>query len=279
VDIPGGRWQAPRLVHHHRQPVLRTTDAIMALDMDTGEVRWSVQTLAKDVWHLGCPQVVPGLPNRGVRPGYPPDNCPEKPGPDWDYAASPILAKTTSGRELIIAAQKPGWIFALDPDRKGAIVWETDVARGVRGGGGEIVFGGAVDGQNVYYGIHTGGLVAVDLTTGVEKWFRQLKPTPGMEKHPGIIAAPSMTSGVIFAGGMDGMVRAFAPFDGNVLWEFDTAREFQTANEVKAKGGSIGLGGPIVAGGMVFVGSGHVGFQGGAPGNLLLAFSSWETKK
>ena len=72
---------------------------------------------------------------------------------------------------------------------------------------------------------------------------------------------------------MDGVLRAVSSSDGHPLWEFDTAQEFKSVNGVAAKGGSIGAGGPTIANGMVFVGSGYVGFQGGVPGNVLLAFA------
>lgn len=69
------------------------------------------------------------------------------------------------------------------------------------------------------------------------------------------------------------MVRAVSSRTGQLLWEFDTAREFTTVNGVVAKGGSAASGGPIVANGMVFIGSGYPGFQNGQPGNVLLAFA------
>jgi hypothetical protein len=47
----------------------------------------------------------------------------------------------------------------------------------------------------------------------------------------------------------------------------------KTVNGIEAKGGSIGSAGAIVANGMVFRDVGfYTGFQGGQPGNLLLAF-------
>jgi polyvinyl alcohol dehydrogenase (cytochrome) len=58
-----------------------------------------------------------------------------------------------------------------------------------------------------------------------------------------------------------------------LLWEFDSAKEFTTVNGVPARGGSAASGGPVVANGMVFIGSGYPGFQGGQPGNVLLAFA------
>jgi polyvinyl alcohol dehydrogenase (cytochrome) len=259
-----------------------TADSIMALSMDTGEILWWKQANPNDVWHGGCAQTIPGRaaprpqaagPGRGGQP-YPPENCVEETGPDWDYAASPNLARLPDGRTVIIATPKQAVVTALDPDKKGAVIWEQDIARGIGGGAGEVVFGGAVDGHTIYFGLHLGnGLVAMNLADGVEKWFRPLKNPETMASHRGIVAAVSVIPGVFFAGGMDGILRAVSPADGSPIWEFDTAREFETVNGVTAKGGSIGAGGPSIAGGMVFVGSGYVGFQNGVPGNVLLAFA------
>lgn len=260
-----------------------TADSVMALSMDTGKILWHVVGLENDVWHGGCAQTVPGRgPLGGPPPGagrgsgtqrYPADNCVDKTGPDWDYSASPNLATLPDGRTVIIAPQKQGVVRAHDPDRKGAVIWEQDVARMVTGGGGETVFGGAVDGENAYLGLHSGGLVAVDLKTGIEKWWEPLTAPEAMAQHRGIVAAVSLIPGVLFSGGLDGMLRAVSPANGRTIWEFNTAQEFQTVNGVPAKGGSIGAGGPTVAGGMVFVGSGYVGFTNGVPGNVLLAFA------
>jgi polyvinyl alcohol dehydrogenase (cytochrome) len=260
-----------------------TSDSIMAMDMDTGKILWSRQAMANDVWHGGCAQTIPGRPaaaNQGGRgrggnqPPYPADNCVDKTGPDWDYAASPNLATLPDGRTVIIASPKQAVVRALDPDKNGATIWEQDIARGIGGGAGETVFGGAIDGQTIYFGLHLGnGLVAMDLSTGVEKWFRPLQSPEAMATHHGIVAAVSVIPGVFFAAGMDGILRAVSPADGSPIWEFNTAQEFKTVNGVLAKGGSIGAGGPSIANGMVFVGSGYVGFQNGVPGNVLLAFA------
>jgi polyvinyl alcohol dehydrogenase (cytochrome) len=259
-----------------------TADSLMALSMDTGKILWHVVGLANDIWHLGCVQAIPGRAplagpppgvGRGGQPAYPPDNCVDKTGPDWDYSATSNLAKLPDGRTIIIAAQKQGMVRAHDPDRKGAVLWEQDVARMITGGGGETVFGGTVDQENAYFGLHSGGLVAVDLKTGVEKWWVPLTAPEAMAQHRGIVAAVSLIPGVLFSGGLDGMLRAVSPGNGRTIWEFNTAQEFQTVNGVAAKGGSIGAGGPTIVGGMVFVGSGYVGFTNGVPGNVLLAFA------
>jgi polyvinyl alcohol dehydrogenase (cytochrome) len=257
-----------------------TSDSIMALDMDTGKVLWWRQARANDIWHGGCLQTIPGraapggFPGRFNPPPYPKDNCVDKTGPDWDYAASPNLATMPDGRTVIIAAPKQAVVRALDPDKQGATIWEQDVARGIGGGAGEIVFGGAVDSQYAYFGLHLGnGLVALRLADGVEQWFTPLKTPESMQQHRGVVAAVSVIPGVLISGSMDGMLRAVSTGNGQTLWEFDTAREFETVNGVTAKGGSIGAGGPSIANGMVFVGSGYVGFQNGVPGNVLLAFA------
>ena len=262
-----------------------TSDSIMAMDLDTGKILWWQQANTADVWHGGCMQTVPGRtpPNfagrgggrgRGNQPPYPADNCVEKTGPDWDYSASPNLATMPDGRTVIIASPKQAVVRALDPDRKGATIWEQDIARGIGGGAGETVFGGAIDDKTIYFGLQLGnGLVALDLATGVEKWFRPLQVADAMAQHKGIVAAVALIPGVLFAAGMDGILRAVSPADGSPIWEFNTAQEFETVNKVQAKGGSIGAAGPIIANGMVFVGSGYVGFQNGVPGNVLLAFA------
>jgi polyvinyl alcohol dehydrogenase (cytochrome) len=83
----------------------------------------------------------------------------------------------------------------------------------------------------------------------------------------------TLIPGVLLSGAGDGVIRAVSSRTGQLLWQFDTAQEFTTVNGVAARGGSLASGGPTVANGMVFIGSGYPGFQGGDPGNVLLAFT------
>jgi polyvinyl alcohol dehydrogenase (cytochrome) len=78
--------------------------------------------------------------------------------------------------------------------------------------------------------------------------------------------------GVVFSGSVDGHLRAYATGDGRILWDVDTARDYQTVNGVKGTGGAIDGPGPVIVGGTLYVNSGY-GVFGGAPGNVLLAFS------
>jgi polyvinyl alcohol dehydrogenase (cytochrome) len=275
-------------------------NAIMAIHMDTGKILWSMQALPLDVWHNGCPQTIPGVRaggrgrgaplgagGRGADAGagggrtggtrgggipYPAENCPNPTGPDWDFSAPPALATTADGRDVIIAPQKQGLVWALNPDN-GAVLWKQDVAREIAGGRGETLFGGAVDNQKVYLGLVSGGHLALDLKTGEEVWYTPITRPPGRENKRGVVGAVTLIPGVLLSGAGDGVVRAVSSKTGQLLWEFDTAQEFTTINGVPAHGGSLASGGPIVANGMVFIGSGYPGFQGGDPGNVLLAFA------
>src|ERR1019366_4937572 len=104
-------------------------------------------------------------------------------------------------------------------------------------------------------------------------WFAA--PRPCAENADGCSPAQSAAltaiPGMVFSGSMDGHMRAFAAEDGQVLWDFDTARPFTTVNGVAAKGGAIDGAGPVIVNGMLFMNSGYGRF-GGTPGNVLLAF-------
>ena len=267
----GGVWASPTIdVKRHAiyvgtgdaytDPAGKNTDAILALDMKTGKILWSAQDFTGDAWIVGC-EATPK-----------PENCPANMGPDFDFGASPILRDLPDGRSVLIAGQKSGIIWAHDPDRKGAVVWKVQTAEKAPGPTGQIVWGGAADDHNAYFGLSSGGVVALRLSDGARQWFAPLEPAAG--KPRGREAALSVIPGVIFSTGWDGVVHALSAEDGHTLWEYDTARQFETVNQVTAKGGSMGGPGPTIAAGMVFIGSGFRGVQNGMPGNVLLAFGT-----
>jgi polyvinyl alcohol dehydrogenase (cytochrome) len=248
----------------YTEPAPPTTDAILAFDMDTGKMLWKFQDTKNDAWMLGC------------GPSFRAEPCPKDLGPDWDYAASPMLRDLPNGRQVLIVAAKSGNVFGLDPDKKGAPVWKTALAEKKPGAAGLIVFGGAADQQASYFGLNlVGGMVALDLGTGERRWFTPLAPaeTPGEPARPGQSAAATAIPGVVFSGAWDGRLRAFSTQDGRIVWDYNTVQQYTTVNGVAAKGGSMGAPGPAVAGGMLFVGTGYIGVMGGMPGNALLAFA------
>jgi polyvinyl alcohol dehydrogenase (cytochrome) len=250
----------------YADPPQPMTDAVVALDLQSGAVRWSQQFLANDSWTLGC---------RATNPDNP--NCPATLGPDYDFSASPAIA-TVAGRELLVLPQKSGMSYALDPDKQGALVWQHRFGQG-SGRGGQ--WGGAVDDRQAYFGVADsttktpGGMVAVNLATGERVWHmpaeKPLCGTPARNCSAAQGAAVTAIPGAVLSVSYDGGLRAYAADDGTVLWQFDTNREFTTVNGVKANGGSMDGPGPIVAGGLLFVNSGYGGIVG-KPGNVLLVF-------
>lgn len=242
-------------------PADPATNSVVALSLKTGGKLWSVQANAGDAWLGGC---VPGGRN---------ENCPDPVGPDYDFAAGLILKTLPDGKAVLVAGQKSGLAWGLDPDRGGAIRWRADVTRGPPDARGQIIWGGAADDRSVYYGLTSGGFAAVDLATGKVRWQTVVDPAPGREKYRGHGGAVSVMPGAVLSGGWDGAVRAISTDDGAVLWQFDTARDFAVVNGVPAHGGSMGAPGPIAAHGALYVGSGIVGVQSGMPGNALLAFA------
>jgi len=267
----GGVWNSPTIDAKRRalyigtgdaytEPAPKTTDAIMALDLESGKILWVVQDTENDAWLVGCAGSTP------------PENCPKDLGPDHDFGASPILKTLANGRTLLIASQKSGNVWAHDPDQKGAVVWRTALVNNTKEFGGKIVWGGAADDQAAYFGLGPGGIAAVALRDGERKWFTALSPAPAVAQHPGHEGALTAIPGVVFSGGWDGVLRALSATDGRVIWEYNTVQEFKTVNGVPGKGGSLSVSGPTVAGGMLFAGSGYVGVRQGMPGNVLLAF-------
>jgi len=236
-------------------PAASTTDALVAMDLDSGKILWSVQETANDVWLTVCRN-------------NPSPDC----GPDHDFGSPPMLRSLPNGQTLLVAGQKSGNVWAHDPDRKGAVVWRTPLVPNTTEFGGKIVWGGASDEQNAYFGLGPGGIASVRLSDGQRRWFTALQPSTGAPTLSGQDGALTAVPGAVISGGWDGIVRVLDSSDGHVLWEYNTIRDFQTVNGVAAKGGSMGAAGPVVAGGLLFVPSGYVGVRNGAPGNVLLAF-------
>ncbi len=167
----GSVWNSPTVdpVRHavyfgtgdtETEPAQPLGDAIVAVDMDSGKVLWSYQAQANDAFMGGC-----GGQNKSKA-------CPEKMGPDADIGNSPILSTLPDGKRVLIAGTKGGEVFALDPDNRGALLWR--VAANAGGGRGGIVWGGAADHENVYYGLGSGGMAALKMATGQRAWFQPI---------------------------------------------------------------------------------------------------------
>jgi polyvinyl alcohol dehydrogenase (cytochrome) len=197
---------------NYSYPATATSDAVMALELKTGRVVWSQQTTPNDVYNSACG-------GRGP-------NCPPNNGPDFDFGSSAMLVKTPGGREVLVAGQKSGVVYGLDPADRGRILWQTRVGAGGTNGG--VQWGMASDGQRVFAAVSDvgrqaggiggaagmgnaplhptqgGGLTALNALDGVKVWVAPgtpcAPPRPGCS--PAQPAAVTAIPGVVFSGAL-----------------------------------------------------------------------------
>jgi polyvinyl alcohol dehydrogenase (cytochrome) len=262
-------------------PGTALSDSVVALDIDTGNVAWHFQATAGDTYNGACSAFPKG------------DSCPKWQGPDFDFGASIIRARHSDGSELLLAGQKSGDVYALDPDAEGRVIWRSRVGSGSALGG--VHWGMAVADGKVFAAANDPpfpgysaepGLYALDMDSGNLLWeyrvergcemamnpyFQREELYPDCSFYYAFSAALSVANDVVFAPALDGRLRAFDTGDGTLLWTYETAREFTTAAGGLAHGGSIDSAGVQFAGDMAYLQSGY-GLFGQLPGNVLLAF-------
>jgi len=262
-------------------------DAIVAVDLKTGAIRWRRQVTQNDNFVMGC------------GPTSKSGNCPSPMGPDYDFGATPVLMTLKGGKQVLVAGQKSGAVYGLDPDT-GKLLWTTVVGAGSALGGVEWGIGandthvfvpisdlarlfsegrpGAVPGKP--------GVYALDPATGKVAWSAPApkapcvyasdkgKPSRCARAQP---AAPAIMPGIVFEGALDGWFRAYDSKTGKIVWEDSTtSRTYDTLNGIKGQpGGGIDGMGPTIAHGMVYILSGNNGAaRVGSNGvNVLLAYS------
>ena len=258
---------------NYSHPTTETSDAIFALDADTGAVRWVTQATPGDAYNMACNLMGTAHPN-----------CPDPVGPDLDFGAPPILATMEAGDELVLAGQKSGDIHALRAE-DGSVVWQRKLGRG--GALGGIHWGIAyhdrqglvlVPVSDLPAGPLTGpgeaqpGLHAVRVQDGSRVWFHERQSRCNERAcWGGISAAISIANDVVFAGSIDGFLEAIHVESGEVLWSFDTWRDFEAVNGT-ATGGAFDAHGPMIADDLIIVSSGYGSFDQRG-GNALLVFA------
>jgi len=163
------------------------TEAIFALDLATGEPRWSYQ---------------PHEPNND----------------DFDFAASPNLF-SAGGQDLVGLGNKDAAYYAVDRETGEEVWWVQATQPGLPDPGSNYSFGGFIGPTAVADGLVVGGtavgdcpcLHAIDAASGEIVW-QSDRPGP-------TYAAAAEANGVVFLGGTDAVLRAYALEDGEVLWE------------------------------------------------------------
>jgi polyvinyl alcohol dehydrogenase (cytochrome) len=259
-------------------PTTNTSDAIIALDIETGEANWVFQALENDMWNFGCSARGP--------------NCiilEDTNSVDFDFGGPAILVGTDEG-ELLIAGQKSGDLWALNPET-GALVWNQRVGEGTALGGNH--WGIATDSERAFMTINDPGgmngnsrpgLFSYFVGTGEPSWFYEAQPECNdrrserlrrCESLYGFSATPLSVDGAVITGGLDGRLFVFNSSSGELIFQYDTVKDYETVNGVEGYGGSIDSHSIAAGSGMVFVGSGYGQFRQ-VPGNVLLAFKPAE---
>jgi polyvinyl alcohol dehydrogenase (cytochrome) len=264
--------------NNYTGPADSRSNSVLAIDLKTGRIVWGWQVVGGDAWNVGC---MIGL-----------DSCPANSGPDFDIGSGIVLGKLSNGEERLFVGLKSGTALAIDPDHPTHALWSHRVGRGTIQGG--IQFGMAFDGTHLYVPISdmansmdasekvrnanaaapSPGLYALDPQSGNLAW--QSLADDGCKGRqfcdPGILASIAAIPGAVFAGHMDGRLRAYDSATGRVIWEYDTTQELRALGGASAHGGTIGGGGPVVHDGMVYTNSGY-GVYFHMAGNALIAFS------
>jgi polyvinyl alcohol dehydrogenase (cytochrome) len=266
-------------------PATDTSDAVVAIDMDSGETVWRFQAIAGDVWNAGC-----------LHGGA---NCPVDPGGDFDFGASMIIATDDAG-DLLLAGQKSGEVFALslDPEtNNGEVIWRRRLSDGTSNGG--IHWGMSVAGETLYVPVADPehdlpnytprpGMSALHWRSGELLWQQRvergceysgakraiglsnmqqsLEQDYACEYFYGLSAASTATPELVFSGALNGLLRAYDGQSGQEHWRFNTAISVEGGH-----GGALDVAGPVIAEDMLYVTSGYAMF-GQLPGNVLFAF-------
>jgi polyvinyl alcohol dehydrogenase (cytochrome) len=284
VYAPSGApiWQAPsvdakrRVVYvgtgqNYTRPASNSSDAVIAFDMDSGEILWMHQTTEDDAFTMACAM-------GGSHP-----NCPDA-GPDVDIGAPIVSTTLSNGQDIVVAGTKGAVIVGLDPDQDGELLWSVRIGRG--GALGGVHWGMTFMGDVLYVpvsdrgGVNDGdvpaqpGLHAIDMKTGEILWYTAApqRCAAGVRGCMDAYSGPiSSTDKLIIATSLSGYVFAHHPLTGEIVWEYNTAREFGSVNGVETRGGSIDATGPVLTGDYMIVNSGYATFNQMA-GNAVLVF-------
>jgi outer membrane protein assembly factor BamB len=184
VYVPTGNSYGPR-------PSARS-DAIVALDLATGEEEWIAQFTAGDVWTVGNPV-----------------------GTDADVGSPPNLFRV-GDVDAVGAPDKAGAYHALDRD-SGAVLWEADLTEGGLQGG---ALASAAVADGVAYvasnrASQDADLIALDVETGDQRW--------RVDVGAHVSGPVSWANGVVYLADDAARIRAYDAADGTVLWTHDVA--------------------------------------------------------
>ncbi|KAG2494425.1 hypothetical protein HYH03_007477 [Edaphochlamys debaryana] len=253
-------------------------ESIVAVKITDGSLAWGRRMTYYDIWTLSC--YVPGTPNA----------CPFPESPDYDFGQAPLFLQgvrcPAGPRDLLVAAQKSGQAYALDPAGPNAagerLVWSLYTGVGSDTGGSQ--WGSAFDGMRTVFLQNSnfkgandtlinpapggpkwttaGFATAVDVCTGKITW-QAASPIPaslmGAPTYAGVGTLAG--SGYVFYPTLSaaGHIVAFKAETGALYSIFSTGS------------GSV-VSGPFIVNDVLYVGSGYARFAIGVGGKNVYAF-------
>jgi polyvinyl alcohol dehydrogenase (cytochrome) len=187
-------------------PAPPRSDALIALDLQTGEEVWSTQFTAGDAWTINQPT-----------------------GLDADVGAIPNLF-SAGGTDAVGVGDKAGTYRALDRDT-GEILWETRLTEGGLQGG--VMASAAVTGGTVYVASNDASqdavLVALDADTGDEVW------RSDVGAH--VTGPVTWANDVLYVADDSGRIAAYDAGGGDRLWSHEVA--FPAAGGIAVVDGTV----------------------------------------
>jgi polyvinyl alcohol dehydrogenase (cytochrome) len=262
-----GDWDASCYPADYRQ------NSLIAMDLQTGEVKWSFLGSGLDAWEYACGSWPDywSKEQRGSTEGA--RNCP-LPGDMWNWAfaggIATVMKVTIDGkvRDTVGVGQKTGIYWMFDADT-GKPIWTRWVGPYSEPGG--LQWGGSFDGERIYVALANLDHVPVELKSGEltkAGFWAALDPATGdilweTAAPDGAMAygPTTVANGVVYAGTNAGPVDQMVALDaktGTVLWRF-------------TPGGSI-VSAPAIVDGVLYWGSGNARF-GGSGNKQFYAFS------
>ncbi|TDI62680.1 MAG: pyrrolo-quinoline quinone [Alphaproteobacteria bacterium] len=266
--------------NNYASPGSGTSDSVLALDLDTGAIKWVYQGTSNDRWNTACMAGIRG------------PNCPENEGPDFDMGAGTLITTDKNGRDVVVSGQKSSTAHGIDPDT-GIGIWRNTLGRGGIQGG--IHFGLAAhdgvayipnsdmiyDGDAAVYTVAARpGLFALDIANGDIIW--AWEPTEDTCQgrqfcDPGVAAPPTIFGDYVMANALDGWVRVHNRHTGEIVWSMDTTQAMTGINGVEGHGGSMNGAGPVAYDGQIYIMSGYA-YAGHMAGNLLIVLKEATSK-
>lgn len=214
---------------------ITSNNRLYALNSATGAIQWNHSTIQESTRMLGAP--------------------------------TPVSAKLSNGRTVILAPYSSGELYAIDA-QSGDQVWVVSLAgafsRSAQLGINDISATPVVRGNRVYAVSHDGVLMALDVNTGNTVWQQEISS----------LQTPWLAGDMLYILSNRNEVIALHAPTGRIKWVKELSAHAETT--FGGSGDRIVWSGPVLAGGKLYVAGSHGGLQTLNPdsGELATSYST-----